>query len=186
MFNDSGLIPPCGPNCEFGSKDAFLKRVYPDLLRWIKKGEIQGYESGLRLQLRRHFNWQDQILVGAEIFMGSLDDAREFILDVLDVWPENNEGPLLVEYYPEEFGDAIINIANNMPYQDYLKSGHWWYARQRKMHKADGHCELCFKTDHLHVHHKTYDHKGCEHENDLIVLCANCHAKFHDKLPKDE
>ena len=34
------------------------------------------------------------------------------------------------------------------------------------------------------VHHKTYEHHGQEHRylGDLVLLCRNCHSKFHDKL----
>nr|DAW76172.1 MAG TPA: Protein of unknown function (DUF968) [Bacteriophage sp.] len=41
------------------------------------------------------------------------------------------------------------------------------------------------------MHHKTYENHGREFnrdiaDSDLIVLCRECHEKFHDKLSDKE
>lgn len=71
-----------------------------------------------------------------------------------------------------------------MPYKDYLNTPEWKKLRTIMLNKADNRCQICNRGDvTLHVHHRTYDRRGMEKHADLIVLCADCHAKFHDKLP---
>lgn len=71
----------------------------------------------------------------------------------------------------------------SMPYREYLLTEHWQETRERALWRADRQCRLCSSTEDLNVHHRTYERLGCEHNNDLTVLCRDCHAKFHDKLP---
>lgn len=70
-------------------------------------------------------------------------------------------------------------------YDHFLQTGYWDLIRRKKRKDAGDRCGLCSHPDHLHVHHKTYAHRGSEYcrMEDLIVLCSGCHAKFHDKLP---
>lgn len=73
---------------------------------------------------------------------------------------------------------------NKMPYSEYLKTWDWEYTRDIAKERAKHRCQLCYKDDlPLHVHHRTYDRRGNEDPSDLIVLCSDCHTKFHDKLP---
>lgn len=73
-----------------------------------------------------------------------------------------------------------------MKYEDYLKTDYWKFCRQAKLEESDCTCGLCNHQDNtsktLQVHHKTYENRGNERLEDLIVLCEDCHAKFHDKL----
>lgn len=71
-----------------------------------------------------------------------------------------------------------------MPYNEYLRSEHWQETRRQALKSARYRCQLCNSNGELHVHHRTYERRGEEYMKDLIVLCANCHAKFHDKLPE--
>lgn len=68
-------------------------------------------------------------------------------------------------------------------YTEYLKSDHWKKTRKKALKRAKNRCQLCNKKSKLQVHHRTYKNKGKEKNEDLIVLCNDCHAKFHDKLP---
>jgi hypothetical protein len=71
-----------------------------------------------------------------------------------------------------------------VPYSEYLESRHWREKRSQAVEAAKGCCALCdVKGETLQVHHRTYEHRGWEKPEDLIVLCRNCHAKFHNKLP---
>lgn len=70
-----------------------------------------------------------------------------------------------------------------MPYDEYLQTPEWEDRRKIAIEKAGGRCQLCNRNGKLHVHHRTYENRGSERDGDLIVLCAGCHAKFHDKLP---
>lgn len=76
-----------------------------------------------------------------------------------------------------------LQTVNAMNYQAYLKTKHWNDTRKKALKRAKCTCQLCGTKDSvLNVHHKTYENKGKEKAKDLIVLCSNCHAKFHDKL----
>lgn len=81
------------------------------------------------------------------------------------------------------FIDELLHI---MPYRQYLKTHHWKKTSDEAKRKAGFRCRLCNASGELHTHHRTYEHRGGEPEEDLIVLCADCHGKFHDKLPEGE
>ena len=75
-----------------------------------------------------------------------------------------------------------------MPYNDFLKTLYWEAIAMHKKHKSSYKCSMCGNTKNLSTHHNTYKNHGYEHKNDvinkdLIVLCQNCHNKFHDKPP---
>lgn len=73
-----------------------------------------------------------------------------------------------------------------MKYSEYLKTDHWQELRNRMLKRSGYKCQLCNASSTLHVHHRTYERKGYEELSDLIVLCAKCHAKFHDKYASTE
>lgn len=57
----------------------------------------------------------------------------------------------------------------------------WKEARRRALKRAGFACQLCNSKDKtLNVHHRTYERRGNEQNNDIIVLCEDCHRKFHD------
>ena len=69
---------------------------------------------------------------------------------------------------------------HTMPYQEYLQTPEWKARRQAALKRADRCCQVCNqdKTQ-LNVHHRTYDRRGYERDEDLIVLCRDCHDLFH-------
>ena len=75
----------------------------------------------------------------------------------------------------------IIEL-RTMPYREYLQTDHWKEIRMAMLKRAKFSCQLCSAKGELHVHHRSYENRGQEIYGDLIVLCANCHSKFHDKL----
>jgi hypothetical protein len=70
-----------------------------------------------------------------------------------------------------------------MPYRDYLRTHHWQAIRLAALRRADQRCQLCNTRKRLHVHHRSYAFLGQEydHMEDVVVLCAPCHAKHHGK-----
>jgi hypothetical protein len=67
-----------------------------------------------------------------------------------------------------------------MPYHVYLHTPEW---SQRAAHARarDGYrCRLCNSDDQLDVHHRTYERRGAEAEDDLTALCRRCHSLFHE------
>lgn len=96
---------------------------------------------------------------------------------------------MMDEHQACSFNEEIIKEAvNKMSYSDFLKTPYWDGVRNYMLMKAHYSCQLCANEGLLNAHHKTYKNHGLEHRkavsnNDLIVLCRNCHEKFHDKLP---
>lgn len=67
-----------------------------------------------------------------------------------------------------------------MPYREYLQTPEWKARRAEHLRSAKYKCQLCNRGGQLHVHHRTYENRGNERWSDLLVLCADCHAKHHD------
>lgn len=67
-----------------------------------------------------------------------------------------------------------------MDYDDYLKTPEWKNKAERTKAKYDGCCALDEKPS-VDAHHRTYTRRGRELPNDLVPLCRECHAKFHNK-----
>jgi 5-methylcytosine-specific restriction endonuclease McrA len=89
------------------------------------------------------------------------------------------------EYLRLEYMRYRLLELKDMPYREYLETHEWQRTRKDALKRADRKCQLCnAEGTELHVHHKTYERRGEELPEDLIVLCKDCHAKFHDKEAK--
>jgi 5-methylcytosine-specific restriction endonuclease McrA len=66
-----------------------------------------------------------------------------------------------------------------MPYKDYLGTDEWSERRKKVILRAEFRCQVCATNGRLHVHHRTYIRRGVERIEDMIALCADCHALFH-------
>ena len=66
-----------------------------------------------------------------------------------------------------------------MPYQQYLQTPEWFARRTAALRRAGYRCQLCNRTGRLEVHHRTYERRGNESPEDLIVLCDECHRTFN-------
>lgn len=71
-------------------------------------------------------------------------------------------------------------VLTGMDYSLYLRTDHWQAVRKAAHERAGGRCQVCNSDAALHVHHRTYQRRGRELPEDVIVLCANCHKLFHD------
>ena len=68
----------------------------------------------------------------------------------------------------------------NIDYDAYLNSDAWKARRKVALGKAAYKCQLCGnKKQQLDIHHNTYERLGNERDEDLIVLCHDCHTVFH-------
>ena len=72
-----------------------------------------------------------------------------------------------------------------MPYERYLKSDHWECVRTRCISRWKT-CCLCNSSEDLQVHHRTYKRLGAELDEDVVLLCDDCHARHHGKPSKKE
>jgi len=66
-------------------------------------------------------------------------------------------------------------------YTTYLRSAHWLTMRRVALDRAGHRCQVCGTVERLEVHHNTYDpyHEAIY---DLVVLCVECHARYHGKV----
>lgn len=67
-------------------------------------------------------------------------------------------------------------------YNIFLQSDYWKKVRQIKIEQTGRKCQICGSRKELSVHHNSYAHHYQEHKHleDLVVLCRNCHKKFHN------
>lgn len=63
----------------------------------------------------------------------------------------------------------------------YYRTDEWRHMRALALQHYGETCILCAAKEKLQVHHRTYERLGRERLNDLIVLCDNCHARYHGK-----
>jgi hypothetical protein len=68
-------------------------------------------------------------------------------------------------------------------YDLYLSSSHWRSLAARIKTARGNRCERCGETERLDAHHLTYDRIGHERDEDLMVLCRECHFSLHEKNP---
>ncbi len=76
------------------------------------------------------------------------------------------------------WGDAALHT---MPYNEYLRTADWEQVRQRALARALNRCQLCNSAEQLEVHHRTYERRGYEWDEDVIALCGSCHTWYHSK-----
>jgi hypothetical protein len=68
-----------------------------------------------------------------------------------------------------------------LPYKAYLQTPHWKRQRADKVRAAGYKCQFCNRGSVLfNVHHRTYERLGEELDEDLTVLCSDCHNTFHE------
>lgn len=73
-----------------------------------------------------------------------------------------------------------INYDKDGAYRDYLGSPRWGHQRLMILDRDGYTCVKCRSMADLQVHHKTYDRRGMENDDDLVTLCKSCHEKQHD------
>lgn len=76
----------------------------------------------------------------------------------------------------------ISKFIKAMSYRDFLETPYWKAVAAHAKYKAGYRCLLCKNCTNLVAHHRNYNIHGMEHAHvdELIVLCNNCHQKFHD------
>lgn len=94
------------------------------------------------------------------------DDAG-YLLDVIA-----DQRASLAALHDEQWQEA---------YQNYLLGPVWQALKEAAKRNAGYQCELCARRQRLQVHHRDYTHVFHETPEDLIVLCARCHAKHHGR-----
>ena len=70
----------------------------------------------------------------------------------------------------------------NKKYKNFLKTKEWLLIREARKVMDGNKCTRCGSTDHLEVHHKTYEldpTRGLLVLDNLITLCRSCHDATH-------
>ena len=85
---------------------------------------------------------------------------------------------------PADVADSVFSIwleyAASMPYEEYLQTQHWREFRAAYIESVSGKCGLCDQPG-RDVHHRHYKRRGRETFADVILLCRDCHSRFHGK-----
>lgn len=79
-----------------------------------------------------------------------------------------------------------IGIIYFMTYKEQLLQPEW-YAKRDYILRRDVICQRCHSDEELHVHHKVYNRGKMAWEyadDDLVVLCGECHVIFHNIFMK--
>jgi hypothetical protein len=153
-------------------------------IRNIKK---YGYEQMERAVIRyanEKVNTDKQyILTGGNFFRGRITDY----LDKDYNEKENEQQPIKIEVIEKikvvgkvEGYEDYLNTMKIMPYADYLQTEHWLHFREETIKFFGNKCMICNSEEAVpNVHHRTYENRGRETFNDVIVLCNKCHKLIH-------
>ena len=72
-------------------------------------------------------------------------------------------------------------------YRKFINSEEWQDIRQAKLEASGWECERCGWQEDLQVHHRHYNMEfGRERNEDLMVLCKDCHKLMHDDIYPEE
>src|ERR1022692_4073283 len=63
-------------------------------------------------------------------------------------------------------------------YHEYLQSDKWKSLRLLCLTRDQYRCRVCNESEHLEVHHRTYERIGQEQLDDLTTLCDKCHELY--------
>jgi hypothetical protein len=64
-------------------------------------------------------------------------------------------------------------------YRSYIRSRRWKARRKHYFATHVKRCAACPSKIDIQLHHVTYERLGCERDEDLILLCCDCHTDFH-------
>jgi hypothetical protein len=72
-----------------------------------------------------------------------------------------------------------VRELRSMPYDEFLTTPEWHYTTQTVKQWAHNRCQLCGVDQGLNGHHLTYERRGGEIGDDLLVVCFGCHRAIH-------
>lgn len=130
-------------------------------------------------------------IIDAAIYRGSAracdycpyDENADLILPITEpVTPSVADAIGTLELgYPERIAEGLDALS----YAEYLQTPVWIEMRDAARERAGYRCQLCASTGLLDVHHNNYPPRGTETALDLVVLCRDCHYRFHqERWPK--
>lgn len=77
---------------------------------------------------------------------------------------------------------GLINKCGACTHNYYMRHDYNYFVFHLKIRKKA--CEQCGNTDDLHLHHKKPIHQGGKifDEDNVSILCEECHKKVHREL----
>ena len=78
--------------------------------------------------------------------------------------------------------------AGQIAYAEYLQSPRWRLLRAIRRRLDGNRCRVCFASERLEVHHRSYRNRGrgfIGELRDTITLCRRCHSTHHEAVRRD-
>lgn len=94
----------------------------------------------------------------------------------------DNQKKLIEDYINKHGVTRDLKKVSKKEHQKFLNSSYWKNFRVKYVKAIGSRCELCFSIANLCVHHNNYWNKGKETSEDVIILCGECHDKFHKNI----
>jgi len=176
---------------ELMSNNILIEYYKPNLIKSINKlcgnptGQLYGIEGVSKdwgdivtVLLRGDSNFIKKIISGLEKYIaGKILCSR---IDINYVY----EITLYNDFSINEFdgcAEIVLSITSSdyIFYKEYLKSKEWINLRNSILNQRGYKCERCASKKNLHLHHLTYERVGFENEDDLVILCQQCHKFVH-------
>lgn len=126
------------------------------------------------------------------LYFGFDDDEHEGFPTCGDIFIDQHERAMAnwANVPPEWFDPWVtpdkwrLAQLRSMPYAEYLETTEWRARRFHVCRDRGYSCQRCgayrsLERHKLHVHHLTYERRGCELPEDLELLCEGCHQAEH-------
>ena len=114
-----------------------------------------------------------------------INDKGKYIIKTTDEIKNTEDTLKILSYILWDHNNGLKALMRDetnykeMEYKEYLNTPHWKFTRDCAIEYYGDNCCLCGSAAEINVHHRNYDNKGNEKMQDLIVLCNDCHSKFH-------
>jgi len=126
------------------------------------------------------YKWNFSTYIKTAIIRMLKDKKLKNTYDNWEMKQKNKDSIEKKEPYNLDEYNRMVNTLKYIKYEDYLNTEHWLHFRREALKFYNNECAICGKKYTLEVHHKTYDNRGRETFNDIIVLCDSCHKKVHE------
>jgi hypothetical protein len=113
------------------------------------------------------------------------DTWRTYCAAQYDSWAQERDA--VIPEPSAEIAEKLARMSERrselraMPYAEYLRTAEWQRRRHLARVRAGQRCQVCNGTERLEVHHRTYERRGAERDDDLFVLCERCHGHYHER-----
>lgn len=158
--------PTVSPRAKSAVREARQKRRDEIQRRWTERRALLLFTKSYAKPSR-----PDDLLHGLLAFSQWVN--VEALLDAVDL--SNSDRTALLSR-----AVRVIQL-KELPYDEYLQTEEWQAKAAAAKKRFGGRCALDASHPADHAHHRTYERRGREVADDLVPLCADCHAKFHNR-----